>query len=126
MKRRSLLKMVAAGWPALAGGAVEITREDRPVLVAVAASVQRAMEELARNWTESSGRRLDVVYGSSGNFVRQIQQGLPAELFLSADESFALKLVEAGLTQGRGAIYAMGRVALLLAKGSAIGLDPRL
>jgi molybdate transport system substrate-binding protein len=126
MKRRKVLKLVAAGWPVLASGAVESAQEDRPVLVAVAASVQRAMEELARSWTESSGGRLDVVYGSSGNFVRQIQQGLPAELFLSADESFALKLVGAGLTQGEGVIYATGRVALLLAKGSAIALDPRL
>ena len=118
--------MMAAGWPALASGAEGVAQNGRPVLVAVAASVQRAMEELARDWAQSSGQRLDIVYGSSGNFVRQIQQGLPAELFLSANESFALKLVEAGLTQGPGDVYASGRVALLRARGSAIELDPQL
>jgi molybdate transport system substrate-binding protein len=119
------LKRIAAGAVVLCGAAA-VAQARRPVLVAVAASVQRAMEELARGWMQSSGERLELVYGSSGNFVRQIQQGFPAEVFLSADEGFAQRLVDAGLTRGPGEIYARGRLALLLAGGSAIALDAQL
>jgi molybdate transport system substrate-binding protein len=94
--------------------------------VAVAASVQRAMEVIAPSWMRATGHRISVTYGSSGNFVRQIQQGLPVELFLSADEDFALQLADAGLARDRGTVYAYGRLALIVDKGSAIVLDPQL
>lgn len=123
MNRRDAVTLLASGWAPFAGRAVA---EAPGPLIAVAASVQRAMEEIAPAWMQQTGQRLRITYGSSGNFVRQIQQGLPAELFLSADESFALKLVDAGLTRGTGVVYASGRLALLVAPGSAIGLDPHL
>ena len=125
MRRRGVLKVLGVGWPMLAGREA-VAQEQGSALVAVAASVQRAMEEIAPAWMRSTGHRLRITYGSSGNFVRQIQQGLPVELFLSADESFVLRLADAGLTRDRGAIYASGRLALLLAKDSAIALDPQL
>lgn len=125
MRRRSLLKALGTGLPVFAGGAA-VAQEQRSALVAVAASVQRAMEEIAPAWMRSTGHRLSITYGSSGNFVRQIQQGLPAELFLSADEDLAFRLADAGLTRGRGMIYASGRLALLVAKDSTIALDPQL
>lgn len=125
MRRRDVLTGLGAGWTGLAGAAVA-TRDRRPSLVAAAASVQRVMEEIAPAWMRSSGHRISITYGSSGNLVRQIQQGLPAELFLAADEPFALKLVDDGLTRDRGVVYANGRLALLVARGSGIALDPRL
>ena len=124
MRRRELLS-VLAGSSLLIGGATA-AQQPRPALLAVAASVQRAMEEIVPTWTRATGHRLSLIYGSSGNLVRQIQQGLNAELFLSADEEFALKLADAGLTQGRGVIYASGRVALLVAPGVQIELDAQL
>lgn len=125
MQRRRLLTVLAASSTALAGGPAT-ARAGRPAPVAVAASVQRAMEEIAAQWMRASGRRVSITYGSSGNLVRQIQQGLPAELFLSADEGFALRLADAGLARGRGVIYARGRLALLTAKQSGIALDAQL
>jgi molybdate transport system substrate-binding protein len=125
MRRRGVLTVLGIGWPVFAGRAA-VGQEQGPALVAVAASVQRAMEEIAPAWMRSTGHRLRITYGSSGNFVRQIQQGLAVELFLSADESFVLRLADAGLTRDGGAIYASGRLALLLAKDSAITLDPQL
>jgi molybdate transport system substrate-binding protein len=125
VRRRSLLKALGTGWSVLAGRAA-VAQEQRPALVAVAASVQRAIEDIAPAWMRATGHRLSITYGSSGNFVRQIQQGLPVELFLSADEAFAFKLADAGLTRDRGVVYASGRLALLLAKDSAISLDPQL
>jgi molybdate transport system substrate-binding protein len=126
MRRRQVMTVLGAS-ACLAGGTLaSIAAEPRPALVAVAASVQRALEEIAPEWMRATGHRLSLVYGSSGNFVRQIQQGLPVELFLSADETFVFKLAEAALTRDRGVVYASGRLALVLARGSAISLDDQL
>jgi molybdate transport system substrate-binding protein len=123
MRRRALVAALASAW---AFEAIAADGGIRPALIAVAASVQGAMEEIAAAWTRATGFQLSLSYGSSGNFVRQIQQGLPAELFLSADEDFALKLLELGLARDRGVIYASGRLALFVAKDSPIALDPQL
>jgi molybdate transport system substrate-binding protein len=125
MRRREVLGSGISGL-ALMAGRPAAAQEVRPALIAVAASVQGAMEEIAGAWTRETGLRLNIAYGASGNFVRQIQQGLPAELFLSADEGFALKLAEAGLARDTGAIYASGRLALVVPKTSTLALDPQL
>ena len=64
--------------------------------------------------------------GSSGQFAQQIRQGLPVDLFMAADEDFVFQLADAGLTQDRGVIYALGRIALLVPAASPIALDPGL
>jgi molybdate transport system substrate-binding protein len=124
-RRRSIVSWAAAcvgGWAVDAVGA----GRSAPALVAVAASVAPAMEEIVGAWSRATHQKVLLVYGSSGNFTRQILQGLPAELFLSADEGFALKLVEQGWARGDGAIYGSGRVALLASMGSGIRVDPQL
>jgi molybdate transport system substrate-binding protein len=97
-----------------------------PPLVAAAANMQSALGELVPLFQRSSGGKVSLSIGSSANLVRQIQQGLPAELFLSADEDFALRLADAGLTTDRGVVYATGRIVLVAPKDSALKLDPQL
>jgi molybdate transport system substrate-binding protein len=67
------------------------------------------------------------VFGSSGTLARQIRDGAPFELFLSADEAFVETLREAGLTRDAGALYAIGRIVLFAPAGSPLipseGLD---
>ena len=98
----------------------------RPALVAAAANLQPALAELVPLFERARAGRVSVTLGSSANLMRQIQQGLPAELFLSADEDFALRLADAGLTLDRGTVYATGRIVLLVPADSPIKLDARL
>ena len=95
-------------------------------LVAAAASLRHVFPELARAWAEAGGATPAVSFGSSGNLYRLIVQGAPFELFLSADEEQALKLVRAGRTDGDGIVYAVGRLALLVPGHSRIALDASL
>ena len=97
-----------------------------PPLVAAAASLRHAFPELARAWAETGGTPPDVSFGSSGNLYRQIAQGAPFDLFLSADEEQALKLVRAGRTDGEGTIYGVGRLVLLVPRHSPLALDASL
>ncbi len=103
------------------------------VRVAAASDLKFVLPELLRKFTQDSGIRVEASFGSSGNFARQIRQGLPVHLFMSADESWVQQLAQAGLTRslaggGRdlGEIYGLGRIALLVPADSRIGLDPEL
>ncbi len=86
-------------------------------IVAAASSLQFALAEVAERFTSETGQRLRFNYGSSGNFRRQIAQGGPFELFLSADEQQVLALHDAGHTEDDGVIYARGRLAWLQRPG---------
>lgn len=89
-------------------------------LVAAAANLQFALGELAEAFERDSGEPLRLVFGSSGNLTRQIAGGAPFELFLSADEAYVERLVEEGHTRDQGALYAEGRLVLLLPAGSPL------
>ncbi len=97
-----------------------------PPLVAAAASLRHVFPALTRAWVGAGGVRPEVSFGSSGNLYRQIAQGAPFDLFLSADEELALRLVAAGRTDGEGVVYGLGRLALLVPRHSRLALDPTL
>ena len=45
---------------------------------------------------------------------------------MSADENFVFKLADAGLTANQGRVYALGRIGLLVPKGSPLKADGEL
>lgn len=94
----------------------------RPPVVAAASDLNVAITDIARQFERETGQRVETVFGSSGTLMRQIQDGAPFELFLSADEAFVETLAAAGLTRGRGVIYGVGRIVLFAPTGSP--LDP--
>jgi molybdate transport system substrate-binding protein len=94
--------------------------------VAAAADLKFALEEMAAQFRSATGRDVKLVFGSSGNFYRQILQGAPLQLFLSADESLVFKLAEAGRAEDRGRLYATGRIVLFAPHGSALKVDTQL
>lgn len=108
----------------LLGGAA--TASGEPPLVAAAASLRHVFPELTSAWVETGGAPPNVSFGSSGNLYRQIAQGAPFDLFLSADQEQALKLVREGRTDGEGTIYGVGRLALLVPRHSRLALDASL
>ena len=95
-------------------------------LVAAASDLQFALDEIVARFRRDTGIAPRVTYGSSGNFARQIEQGAPFELFLSADEAYVDRLAARGLTRGDGALYAIGRIALFAPHGSPLEPDPGL
>ena len=98
----------------------------KPALVAAAANLQQVLVELVPLFEREQKGKISLSIGSSANLVRQIQQGLPAEIFMSADEDFALRLADAGLSQDQGVVYATGRLVLAVPVASALKLDPQL
>lgn len=95
-------------------------------LVAAAADLKFALDEIIAQFERDTGQRVRVTYGSSGNIARQIAQGAPYELFLSADEAFVVGLHGQSRTRGPGELYGIGRIALFVPDGSPLRPDPRL
>ena len=94
--------------------------------VAAAADLKFALSDIAGSFEKETGNKVKLSFGSSGNFARQITQGAPFELFLSADEDYILKLAADGWMQGEGHLYAIGRIALLVPHGSPLLADSEL
>ena len=119
MYRRTCLQALAA-WAA--GVAVPGLTAPQPIRVAAASDLKFALTALCQNFTQATGQAVDLQFGSSGNLARQITQGLPLDIFMSADENLVFSLFEAGLTPDKGALYGTGRIALILPKNSALQL----
>lgn len=95
-------------------------------VVAAASDLQYALTEVAAAFARASGRSVKLSFGSSGNFVRQIIQGAPFEVFFSADEAYVRELEDRGLTPDGGALYALGRLAVYVSNRSPIKADAKL
>lgn len=95
-------------------------------IVAAAADLKFALEEIVAKFKEDGKRDVKLVFGSSGNFYTQIEQGAPFQMFLSADEDLVSKLAGAGKTLDRGDLYAIGRIGIFCPKGSPLRPDTQL
>lgn len=95
----------------------------QPGTVAAAADLKFAVEEIVAQFTADTGKTIKLTFGSSGNFARQIEQGAPFHLFMSADEDLVYRLADAGKTLDRGVLYAVGRIVLFTAAGSTVQAD---
>jgi molybdate transport system substrate-binding protein len=94
--------------------------------VAAAADLKFALTEIVEAHARAGGGRVSLSFGSSGVFRRQIAQGAPFELFLSADEAYVDALIAEGRVEGPGALYAIGRIALYIPNGSPVKADNKL
>jgi len=101
-------------------------RSAHAVNVAAAADLTFALGEIAAAYEKETGRKVRLSFGSSGHFARQIPQGAPYDLFLSADEAYVLRLAAQGWLRDEGRLYAIGRIALLAPRGSSLAVDGEL
>jgi molybdate transport system substrate-binding protein len=110
-----LLTAVAICWFAPPGLA-----QRRQIRVAAAADLQTAMPELAKLFEAQTGVSVDVVYGSSGNFYAQIQNGAPLDAFFSADSDYPRRLEKSGFAEPHtAAVYANGSIVLWMPPNAA-------
>lgn len=101
-----LLLLIILGTTAQAMAAEKIT-------IAAAADLKFAMDEIVTGFKKSHpGKDVEVVYGSSGKFHAQIQQGAPYDLFFSADIGFPRELARQGQAASEVKPYAVGRIVL--------------
>ncbi|PPC80547.1 MAG: molybdate ABC transporter substrate-binding protein [Methylotenera sp.] len=81
--------------------------------IAAAADLKFAMDEIVAKFRDANAKDdVDVIYGSSGKFYTQIQQGAPYDLYFSADIAFPRELARSGFSFSEVIPYAFGRIVL--------------
>jgi molybdate transport system substrate-binding protein len=94
--------------------------------IAAASDLRFAMPELAARFEQQTGAKLNVTYGSSGNFFAQMQSGAPFDLFFSADSDYPRRLASAGLADPATLYeYALGRLVLWVPADSPVDVAHR-
>ena len=83
--RRSWLALLTAAVLTLAAGTAPAAAQGRDVLVFAAASLKNALDEIAAQWQRESGKKAAISYAASNTLIKQIEQGAPADIFISAD-----------------------------------------
>src|ERR1700694_2795888 len=122
MKFRRLIPALAILF-GLSGGlcaAQEIT-------VAAAADLQFVMQDVAVRFQSETGKSVKMIYGSSGNFAQQLQNGAPFDMFFSANLDYPKQLEAAGLTEpGTVYQYAIGKIVVWVPNDSKLDLSSGL
>lgn len=113
MKRRHLLcglSSLAMGWPA---------RAQDGAIVFAAASLTDALRALGQDWAAQGNAAPRFSFAASSTLARQIEQGAPADLFLSADEAWADYLEARKLLADGTRMPALGNALVLVAPADA-------
>ena len=93
------------------------------ITVAAASDLQFAFQDVAARFQKDTGNSVKLIFGSSGNFFAQIQNGAPFDLYFSADIDYPRKLDAAGLAEpGTFYPYATGKIVLWVANDSKLDL----
>ena len=114
---RSILLLCAA--VIYADNARPARAEHRDVLVFAAASLKTALDEINALWHERTGKRATISYAASSALAKQIEQGAPADVFISADEDWMDYLAERKLIRPETRSDLLGnRLVLISPKGA--------
>jgi len=111
----------------LAIGAVAFTRSvfggadaatAAPVVFA-AASMKTALDAVAAAWQADTGKTVSIAYASSATLAKQIEQGAPADIFISADLKWMDYLEKAKLIRAGTRRNLLGNKLILIEPGDA-------
>ena len=87
-----------------------------------AASLKGILEEAKTAYSAAVlGTTLTVATDSSSALETQIEQGAPADVFLSADTTNPKKLVDAGLADGEPVVFAMNKLTIIVPSDNPAG-----
>lgn len=93
------------------------------ILVLAAADLRFAFEEMQPAFEQECSCKLTFSFGSSGTFAAQIEQGIPADAYFSANIGFVEGLDKKELLETETKqLYAIGRIVLAKPAGSPVPL----
>jgi molybdate transport system substrate-binding protein len=109
---------------ALTAGAGAARAADTGPRVLAAISLKEVLDDLARSWVAQGGAPPVIAYGGTPTLVRQIEQGAPFDLVISADAAWMDTLEQSGrVLPGSRANFAGNRLVLIAAAASPLSLQ---
>lgn len=118
--------VVAACAGASASSVPPASPSAEPVALTIfaAASLKNVLSELERAYEAANpGAELTISTDSSAALETQIEQGAPADVFLSADTTHPQKLVDAGLAVGKAIPFAGNKLTVIVPADNPAGLQ---
>ena len=103
----------------LALSALPLRAAAEEVTVFAAASLTGALDRVAEAWAAETGHRAVLSYGGSSALARQIQQGAPADLFISASGEWMDAVEASGDVKAGTRRDILGNTLVLIAHGDA-------
>jgi molybdate transport system substrate-binding protein len=85
MNRRRSFGLLFGAVLVLGAGSGPAFPQVKEPLVFAAASMKTALDEVAAQWQRESGKKVVISYAASNTLIKQIEQGAPADIFISAD-----------------------------------------
>jgi molybdate transport system substrate-binding protein len=98
--------------------------ESDEIIVAAAANLTDAFDEMAKRFTSRTGIRVTNSFGATADLARQVENGAPFDVFAAADVRHVEELGRKGLlAEGSVAVYARGRLVLWVPGGSRTAIN---
>ena len=106
------------------GGTSKDQKDADEIIVAAAANLTDAFEQMGRAFNAETGVRVTYSFGATADLARQIENGGPFDVYAAADVAHVDGLVRKGFVMAETrAIYARGRLVLWMPAGSRAGLS---
>jgi molybdate transport system substrate-binding protein len=120
--RRSWLALLFATLVAW-GASAPAGAQSGDVLVFAAASLKNALDDVAAQWQRDTGKKAVISYAASNTLIKQIEQGAPADIFISADLDWMDYGQQKGLIKPDTRANLLGnRIVLVAPKDSTISV----
>lgn len=107
------LPLVAAALIALAPAA-----QADEITIFAAASLKTALDEIAADWQGKNGDQVVISYAGSSQLAKQIQQGAPADLFISASTGWMDAVQDSGSIDPATRRDLLGNTLVLVGTGN--------
>jgi molybdate transport system substrate-binding protein len=121
LKRKAIVAALAAT-VAIAAGLSTAVAQDRSITVFAAASMKNALDDVDAAFTQKTGIKVVASYAASSALIKQIEQGAPADVFVSADLQWMDYGAQKKLIKDDTRINLLGnKLVLIAAKDSKIG-----
>lgn len=106
------------------GPAPQAAAQGKDVVILAAASLKNALDEASAAWTRQTGKTTRISYASSAALARQVEGGIPADIFISADVPWMDYVAERKLIKPASRFDFLGnQIVLIAAKDSRIDLE---
>lgn len=122
MKRHSSVSLILSLFLACSAGAAGAAE----IVVFAAASLTNALTEIAKAYESANGDQVKTSFAASSTLAKQVENGAPADLFISADLKWMDYLDGKGKIDGSSRVNLLGNELVLVApkgQGFAVKLE---
>ncbi|RDJ21258.1 molybdate ABC transporter substrate-binding protein [Bosea caraganae] len=123
--RRHVLGFAAAFLLGMGSVASTAQAQSKDLVIFAAASLKNALDEAAAGWVKESGKPAPKIsYAASNALAKQLEQGAPADIFMSADLDWMDYAASKSLIKPDTRVSLLAnRIALVAAKDSTAKVD---